>query len=772
MDRRDEPGQQQEVYENWREGLARQDIVYESVAEEAVWRDLLQGWSAVARGFTLITGEPGSGKSWLLEELQNAWLSTDPSPRLGMTLPVLVRCRDLELADLASYDPSELADRLWIRAATPSPATGTSGLIFLKRPSGRIWQPLWLLDGIDELPSELMTSEFFRRLANLPGRVCVTCRTVVAQAQAGALRGCVPLSQHLELLPLTTLEQRNFLRDCFDGDIGRSETLHRRVHASSQLRELAGSPLLLTLIAEVGETTLPAARAAFYGESVAELWARRVKGTNQEGLRLYRDEVLTRLAAGMTLEQIVAPVGAFDIAIQKMGIEYSERVLLISALKACGLLRFAREKFEFLHLTFQEFYLATHLMLRPFIEVLDELWDKPRYEETLALLVALAVEQGKADEVDRALLTFVKGHFDRHRDDRRTLWRKGRSPLRLVVHVLSRAAIKAETLSLTWACLLDLMSAPSSPLLRLALASDHRSLPPILARLAVDDDASVRWIVAWNAATPAQILVRLATDDDAVVRARAVDNAAAPAEPLARRAADDNIFVRGRVAGNVATPAEILARLAVDDVANVRWRVAENAAAPAEVLARLAVDDNASVRGRVAGNAATPAEILARLAADDDANVRWRVAENAVAPAEVLARLAADDNANVRWRVAGNAAAAAEILARLAVDDVANVCGRVAGNAAAPAEILARLAADDDADVRWRVAENAAAPAEVLARLATDDDVNVRGGVAGNAAAPAEALARLAAGDDAIVRWWVAWNARTLLEDLIEPPSC
>jgi hypothetical protein len=582
-----------------------------------------------------------------------------------------------------------------------------------------------LLDGLDELPGEQQTDHLFRRFAALPGRICVTCRTAIAQANKRELQPYVAPGGHHELLPLNEREQQDFLACCFEGDQERAAALCRRVRANSQLRELAGSPLLLGLIAEVGETTLPAMRTAFYREAVAEFWRRRVKSDEQERLRPHRDRALTALAATMTLEHVVAPMETLDQALAAVDVEGSARPLLVEALKTSGLIRVAREKVEFLHLTLQEFYLARHLGSGAFANALEDLWDKPRYEETLALLIAIAGDEGRINEVDQAVVEFIDGKLERHRHEPAALWRKSRSPLRLVFHVLGRAGINVEMPSLTWRRLQGLM-AEDTVLLRLALAADRRSPAEVVTRLANDDDVNVRRGVAQNTATPGAVLARLASEDDADVRRRLAQNTATPANVLVRLAGDDDADVRCSVARNAATPVKVLARLADDDDADVRDAVAQNAATPVEVLARLAGDADADVRGGVAQNAATPLDLLARLALDDDTGVRHQVALHAATPADVLARLVrlvGDNNPAVRSFMARNVTTPAEELTRLAGDDDAVVRGMVASNVATSAELLARLAYDDDRSVRFMVALNPATPAAVLARLTGDDYV-------------------------------------------------
>lgn len=155
-----------------------------------------------------------------------------------------------------------------------------------------------------------------------------------------------------------------------------------------------------------------------------------------------------------------------------------------------------------------------------------------------------------------------------------TLWNIGRSPLRTVFHVLGRS-----TVSLNSAQLSHLKAAIEREVdafagRRYALAMDIGIPTESLARMATDEDPSVRWRVGANAKTPAETLVRLASDEDPDVREEVAENANTPAEVLARLASDEDPSLSWQRAGKANTPAELLARLAADEDCDVRRRVA------------------------------------------------------------------------------------------------------------------------------------------------------------------------------------------------------
>jgi hypothetical protein len=710
-----------------------------------------------SHGVLLILGEPGSGKSTLLKEWHARWVDGLVVPRLGLRVPVLVRVREVQPEHLAGT-PDTMADRLWEHhghTAAKAVSKNSLAAAVFDLPL-RLFTPVWLLDGLDEAqsPGAFRERELWERLAALPGDVAATCRTAMFQSARPEAAGLIAREHHiLGLEPL--VEQPSFLAKALETerkDAAGAPELVRRLNASPALRPLAAIPLLLRLVAQMGDPlALPNNRAGFYDQVTNELWNRRVRTQkNFDDVADARDTALATLAGAMGLSTLEADRDQLKLA----GITGDMK----DKLRQSELLHFddRRRSAVFPHLTFQEFHLARSWLGRDFAGVLNMHWDDPQYEEALALLVALHwnIGQASADEVERKLRAFVDDWRARHARDRTELWRIRRSPHVVAISLVRRAGVNPRD------PLLGAADAPSAVRRNLA----RRSSIPVaaLSLLAKDADAGVRSAVAENAknaATPSDLLALLAKDP--FMHNTVANNPATPPGALAFLAKHSWSVVERQVARHAATPPDVLAFFAKDITSGIRGDVAGNAATPPNVLALLAKDANAGVRGHVARNHATPLDLLTLLFKDADAGVRSNVARNHATPLDLLTLLSKDADAGVRGHVARNPAALLDSLALLSTDADAGVRGHVARNPATPPDVRMLLAKDADAGVRGEIARDAATPPDTLSFLAKDTHKFVRSMVAGNAVTLPDTLSLLAKDADEYVRRYVAGNAAT-----------
>lgn len=490
-------------YETWREGLQQLEYTYEEHPEGRVLdtlRQTAQPSRKGPRGFWLVLGEPGAGKSTLLEAWFTRWATQLAAPRLALPVPVFVRLRALQPADVAK-DSEALARHLW-RVGAESRALLESGVEDIYRPAGgeRFW-PVWLLDGLDELPPPLLSEAFYQKLVNLPGPKVLTCRTAVYGPLAQVANRYK--EREYELLGLKPSEQRAFLSEALQGENTKAEALHDNIHRNAQLRWLASNPLMLSLTGEVStRIKLPKTRAEFYREAVADMWDRRLRDRPEVlYLTSQRDAVLVELAEKMGLEPS-ASMSWLEQSVRNA--EPIHFIALIEGLKQAGVLLVdtRRGTFGFLHLTFQEFYLAQALRRRGLHKVLKQHWGDPRYEESLGLLISLLFQDRELEAIDVGIQWLVELSEATYRKDLRVLWRRQRSPLRVALlllsplrvalHLLTRAGLVSESPSMDF--LWKRIS--RSKLRKVAVAADAKTPEPFLARLAEDKDQDVRRDVA------------------------------------------------------------------------------------------------------------------------------------------------------------------------------------------------------------------------------------------------------------------------------------
>lgn len=403
VDRERETPSHRQDYEVWCEGIQRLEVKYEEVPADSILQTLHQ--SPPSHRFWLVLGEPGAGKTRLLEHWFSQWAEQLNALQLGMKVPVLFRLRELEAEDL-KLEPKFLADRLWERGIEEAVSLlgDQAGMVY-RVTRRRLFQPIWLLDGLDEVRPDLQGLSLYRKLANLPGLKVISCRTAVYASLRHQADAYKEPKREYEILGIMPTEMSDFLTGVFAGNSKRAADLQRRIQDNVSLRFLAGNPLMLTLIAEVSERiALPATRAPFYREAVAALWDRKLDPEHDcRYLGEERDRLLTSLAEQMGIESLEGQFGRLVQVAREVASDNHKA--LIGCLGQTGLLSIdkRRDRFGYVHLTFQEYYLAQSLLAEGLKSALERHWDEPRYEETLSLLISLLAEQGQIQAIEESI---------------------------------------------------------------------------------------------------------------------------------------------------------------------------------------------------------------------------------------------------------------------------------------------------------------------------------------------------------------------------------
>ena len=268
------------------------------------------------------------------------------------------------------------------------------------------------------------------------------------------------------------------------------------------------------------------------------MWSRKLANSEAKDLLEERDRALSELAQRMALDLDKVEYHRRWLIQVTDAVAADKASLLRDALERAGLLRvdWRRAKFSFVHLTFQEFYLAQALKPAGLKPALQQYWHDPRYEETLGLLISMLFEDGCLEEIEKSICWLIGWGEQIHQQNSNVLYQKQNSPLRIALHLLQRAGVQIEKLPNLENFIRNKID--SFPLRRLALACDKNTPSHFFAQLARDPDGDVRWGAAGNPNTPPETLAQLARDPDMDVRWGAAGNPNTPPEMLAQLARD------------------------------------------------------------------------------------------------------------------------------------------------------------------------------------------------------------------------------------------
>ena len=531
-------------------------------------------------GLHAIVGEPGGGKTTLLRHWAQAL--ADMSTPEKLIVPFYIPLRKVTDEGLTAYFARSIGQ-------------GGDGLdvsAYLEDEPPH--QPVWLFDGLDELPKAIQ-EDWLKIIERQQRHVCiVTCRTALYSSELRRHFG----EPHY-LMGLRTDDQKAFLGQLRvtwqkagepnfqSGGVEWANVLHTKLQKNEQLTRLAGSPLLLRLIALTNPPNnevkdLPANRVGFYRDAFEELLRTRTDLDPDDPVPLELTEFLAALAYEVSKDELVAevPRRTFLKHAKKLSDKNRKMIKQSSILKPMG-----NSSFQWLHLTFQEWLLAEYLYEQSnLLAAVKNYWVTPQFDEILSLLWGLASEKGRFGATSYLV---KQGRLN----SRGKIY--ARSGLRVALHLWKRSGV--------------VLDEPSLELLEMTINTSFFR----------------KAVVALDRFTPSQVLQRLAEDDS--VR-----------ELVTRNLTDPEIFqkfaehkqVRKYVAENIDASAAILLRLAEDEDWEVRWNVAASPNAPTEILRALAEDEHEEVRRQVARNPNTPIETLQILAEDEAKYVRWYVIKN------------------------------------------------------------------------------------------------------------------------------------------------
>ena len=314
------------------------------------------------RRLVLIEGAPGSGKSTLALHICQEWAKGKLLQEYEAV--ILVRLRDpltreaKTVADLLPCADEAMAKE----AETAMKAQFGKGV-------------LWVLDGWDELPSDLpiikklIQPDMLRENQSHQSAVIVTSRPS-SSAELHLL-----VSSRVEILGFTPHELEQYFRECLKGDSGAVQTLLERIRENPAVEGSCYLPLNAAIVAHVflsGDHTLPTSNHGIFTEVVKSCLKRYLQD------RLGKITAVGNITSPELLpSEIQKPVKhlcqlAFHgINCNKLTFSESDLITLSISknISKCGLLQsvpsIVRDGYQiyfcFLHLSIQELLAAVHI---------------------------------------------------------------------------------------------------------------------------------------------------------------------------------------------------------------------------------------------------------------------------------------------------------------------------------------------------------------------------------------------------------------------------
>lgn len=351
---------------------------------------------------TIVRGDPGFGKTWLLKH-EAIRLATTARRVLtagrvagdDLEVPVFVRLPDLARA----FSPEKTFEQSLMQCLERTrllPRALTS--LFLEMLEKE--QLALLLDGWDEVgPAsrgesrdlrEVLAREIESFSRVYRGRIVITSRRATYAPEL------LPFGTEVEILPFDAEHIDAFVEHWFSDEASVRATLQGHLARHPKIRGLARVPLLLSLICRNFQERgahVPLRRAALYRETLEGLlfdWREADKRASiPEVLRPADMRRLAKAAWSFRLcEQFedvaFATALGFDCEHRDQAEEADRRIAELLELGV--LVRVGRKMLTFLHLTFQEYLTALELSKRPdVLELVDRLSFDPAWHDVIVL---------------------------------------------------------------------------------------------------------------------------------------------------------------------------------------------------------------------------------------------------------------------------------------------------------------------------------------------------------------------------------------------------
>ena len=334
----------------------------------------------------LIEGAPGSGKSTLCLHICQEWAEGKLFQEYDIV--VLLRLRDpligkaKTVADLLPCVDEAMANE----AETAIKAQYGAGV-------------LWVLDGWDELPSDLPSDSIINKLIQprmFKESPLVKSSVIIASRPASSAELHPLVSSRVEVLGFTPHELEEYFRECLKGDSGAVQNLLERIRNNPVVEGSCYLPLNAAIVAHVflsGDHSLPTSNHGIFTAVVQNILTRYLQDklgkTTPVGDITSPDTLPPELQASFKSLCQLAFYGinnnkltfsASDLMALSISDEVSEIGLLQSVPSIIS--GYLQSYFCFLHLSIQELLAAvhiSHMSPKEQISVFQELFGTPRF---------------------------------------------------------------------------------------------------------------------------------------------------------------------------------------------------------------------------------------------------------------------------------------------------------------------------------------------------------------------------------------------------------